>query len=71
VAWLVATSVGMIDGDAIRLRWEADGSKRVDSVTQFLRWSQNDAYQNPVLCAPILVTWAMRPELMRRSGLLK
>src|SRR5260370_18448847 len=26
---------------------------QVDSVSQFLRWLQNDAYQNPVLCAPI------------------
>jgi predicted phage terminase large subunit-like protein len=31
---------------------------QVDSVSQFLRWWQNDAYQNPVLCAPILVTRA-------------
>jgi len=31
---------------------------QVDSVSQFLRWWQNDAYQNPVLCAPILITRA-------------
>src|SRR6266446_8546920 len=31
---------------------------QVDSVSQFLRWLQNDAYQNPVLCAPILITRA-------------
>jgi hypothetical protein len=31
---------------------------QVDSVSQFLRWWQNDAYQNPVLCPPILITRA-------------
>ena len=31
---------------------------QVDSVSQFLRWLQNDAYQNPVLCPPILITRA-------------
>jgi predicted phage terminase large subunit-like protein len=31
---------------------------QVDSVSQFLRWRQNDAYQNPLLCAPILFTRA-------------
>ena len=31
---------------------------QVDSVSQFLRWWQKDAYQNPVLCPPILITRA-------------